>query len=107
MEGYQGLASVKVTPSATGVGDIAALSIELTGQGAPSTYTYVAAALGTVGNPDVWKPSFAYSAANYYVTNGAAVLYVTTTGTSGTVAPTNPAVGSSVTDNTVTWKRSS
>lgn len=39
------------------------------------------------------------------VTNGTGTLQATTAGTSGSTAPTNPAVGATVTDGTVTWKR--
>lgn len=111
VEGYQGLASVKVTPSTTGVGDIAALSIELTGQGAPSSYTYVPPTVGTSTNPGTWTASTAY-ALNYYVTltgSGAGVYKATTAGTSASTAPstTGVSVGGTVTDGTVTWTRQS
>jgi hypothetical protein len=37
--------------------------------------------------------------------NGAATLQAIVGGTTGATAPTNPAVGATVADGTVTWKR--
>lgn len=53
-----------------------------------------------------WAATTDY-ALNDEVTNSGAVLKCTTVGTSGSSAPTNPAVGSTVTDGTVTWTRQS
>lgn len=53
-----------------------------------------------------WAATTAY-ALNDEVTNSGAVLKATTAGTSGSTAPVNPAVGSTVTDGTVTWTRQS
>lgn len=53
-----------------------------------------------------WQATHAYSL-NDEVTNSGAVLKCTTAGTSGSSAPTNPAVGSTVTDGTVVWTRQS
>lgn len=53
-----------------------------------------------------WAATTAYTVGEE-VTNSGAVLECTTAGTSGSTAPTNPAVGSTVTDGTVVWTRQS
>lgn len=65
---------------------------------------YVVSGLATP--PAAWQATHAYSL-NDEVTNSGAVLKCTTAGTSGSTAPTNPALGSTVTDGTVVWTRQS
>lgn len=93
--GYQGLASVSMSPSKTGVTDLNEWSITLSGQGAPTDYVYTA---------PTWTATTLYGA-GAIVKNSAAFLKATVGGTSAATAPTNPAVGSTVNDGSVTWLR--
>jgi hypothetical protein len=52
-----------------------------------------------------WAASTAYALDDKVVLSGGEALQVTVAGTSGTVAPTAPALSETVTDGTVTWKR--
>lgn len=61
-----------------------------------------ASLVGTL--PAAWAATTAYSL-NAEVINSGGVLKCTTAGTSASTAPTNPAVGSTVTDGTVVWSR--
>lgn len=54
-----------------------------------------------------WEATTAYALNDRVTLTGGAVLQATTAGTSGTTAPTPPAVGATVTDGTVTWTRQS
>jgi hypothetical protein len=57
-------------------------------------------------NPSGWVQTTAYSLGNNVRLSGGAILTCTTAGTSVTgSAPNPPAVGGSVTDGTVHWKR--
>lgn len=55
--------------------------------------------------PTPWAASTAYTVGDTVSLTGGAVLQATVAGTSGTTEPTAPAVGATVTDGTVTWKR--
>lgn len=52
-----------------------------------------------------WAATTAYVVNDEVKLTGGAVLQATVAGTSGSTAPTAPAVGSTVTDGTVTWTR--
>lgn len=62
--------------------------------------------LGRANTAPAWILSTAYALGDIVtlVASGA-VMQVTVAGTSHTSAPTAPAYGATVTDNTVTWKR--
>lgn len=64
---------------------------------------YVVSGLAS-GTPAAWAAEQSYAVGDK-VSNGPAVLQCTIAGVSDTTAPTNPAVGSTVVDNTVTWTR--
>lgn len=55
--------------------------------------------------PPAWAATTAYTLGKRVTLSGGAILEVTTAGTSGSTAPTAPAIGSTVTDGTVTWLR--
>lgn len=95
-KGHQFLASVVMDPSKTGVPDLDEWSITLSSQGAPSDYAYTAPG---------WQATTIYGT-GATVKNGAQILRATVGGTSGATAPsTSTAVGSTVSDGSVTWLR--
>ncbi|WP_424936671.1 MULTISPECIES: hypothetical protein [Bacteria] len=55
--------------------------------------------------PSAWKANTSYALDAVVSLSGGATLQATSAGKSGTTAPTPPAVGDTVTDGTVTWKR--
>lgn len=55
--------------------------------------------------PPAWLASHAYTVGQRVTLTGGAILTCTVSGTSGSTAPTPPAVNSTVVDGTVTWKR--
>lgn len=59
----------------------------------------------STSTPAAWKATTAYALNATVSLSGGAILQVTTAGTSGSTAPTPPAVNATVTDGTVTWKR--
>lgn len=71
---------------------------------APTNGTAVPVTTTTTTTPPAWKATTAYTVGQT-VTNAGGTLQVVTAGTSGSSAPTNPAVNSNVTDGSVTWKR--
>lgn len=56
-------------------------------------------------NPADWVTATAYDVGDYVRLSTGEVLQATVAGTSDAAEPTAPAVGATVTDNTVTWKR--
>lgn len=60
----------------------------------------------TFDNPAAWVQTTAYDLGDYVRLSGGAILECTVAGTSVTgSAPAAPAVGGTVTDGTVTWRR--
>lgn len=84
--------------------DLARGGVDKAVHGYLQTFVKRPEALVLIGKADDWAATTAYQSGDY-VTNGAATLQATVSGTSAATAPTNPAVGGTVTDGTVTWKR--
>lgn len=59
----------------------------------------------TFDNPAAWVATTAYALNDYARLPGGQIVQVVDDGTSGASAPTPPAVGATVTDATVTWRR--
>lgn len=55
--------------------------------------------------PAAWEATTAYVVGDRVRLSGGAILEATEAGTSGASAPTAPAVGATVEDGTVTWRR--
>lgn len=98
IEAYSGLVSVQYAPQGGGKDDLDTVQITLTGQGARTSIAFPTAAVA-------WAATTAYALNAEVSLSGGAVLRCTTAGTSGSTEPVAPAVGSTVTDGTVTWTR--
>lgn len=98
IEAYEGDVVVEYAPAGGGKDDLDSVQITLSGQGARLPIGFPTAAA-------LWQASHAYALDDEVTLSGGAVLKCTTAGTSGTTEPVAPAVGSTVTDNTVTWTR--
>lgn len=84
--------------------DLAKGGIDQATHGYFQTFVKRPEAFANIGTPDNWAATTAVAVGGI-MKNGAGVLQATVAGTTAGTAPTNPAVGSTVVDGTVTWKR--
>lgn len=84
--------------------DLARGGIDKATHGYFQTFTKRPEAFVTIGTPDNWTATTVV-AVGQYMKNGAAVLQAVVAGTTAGAAPANPAVGATVVDGSVTWKR--
>lgn len=99
LQDYRGCWITNGTPGSTAATDDLGRSV------AASDKDYLGRSL-IFDNPSTWVQTTAYSLNGYVRLSGGAILQATSGGTSVTgSAPSPPAVGGTVTDGTVTWKR--
>lgn len=84
--------------------DLARGGIDKATHGYFQTFTKRPESFVTIGTADAWAGTTAV-VTGQYMKNGAATLQATNAGATAAAAPTNPAVGATVTDGTVIWKR--